>query len=63
MKSRGMYETPGRHHPAAGRTARSRASRSTAAPRTSRTSVMPRYAELIYNGFWFAPERRDAAGG
>ena len=21
-------------------------------------SIMPRYAELIYNGFWFAPERR-----
>src|SRR3546814_12625404 len=20
-------------------------------------SLMPRYAELIYNGFWFAPER------
>src|SRR5690606_18609991 len=20
-------------------------------------SIMPRYAELIYNGFWFAPER------
>ena len=24
--------------------------------------LMPRYAELIYNGFWFAPERADAAG-
>ena len=21
-------------------------------------SLMPRYAELIYNGFWFSPERR-----
>ncbi|MFM7419212.1 MAG: argininosuccinate synthase, partial [Alphaproteobacteria bacterium] len=21
-------------------------------------SLMPRYAEIIYNGFWFAPERR-----
>ena len=25
--------------------------------RTSRTTLMPRYAELIYNGFWFTPER------
>ena len=24
---------------------------------------MPRYAEMIYYGFWFAPERAGAAGG
>jgi hypothetical protein len=24
--------------------------------------LMPRYAELIYNGFWFSPGARDAAG-
>ena len=24
---------------------------------------MPRYAKLIYNGYWWAPERADAAGG
>ena len=23
---------------------------------------MPRYAEMIYNGFWFSPGARDAAG-
>jgi argininosuccinate synthase len=23
---------------------------------------MPRYAELIYNGFWFSARARDAAG-
>jgi argininosuccinate synthase len=23
--------------------------------------LMPRYAELIYNGYWFSPERRDVA--
>ena len=38
MKSRGVYETPGRHDPARGAPRASSRSRSTAAPRTSRTS-------------------------
>ena len=57
MKSRGCYETPGgtilyvAH----------RAIESITLDRESahlKDSLMPRYAELIYNGFWFAPERR-----
>ncbi len=47
----------GRHHPACTPIAASRASRSTAAPAHLKDEIMPRYAELIYNGFWFAPER------
>ena len=27
------------------------------APPTLKDELMPRYAELIYNGFWFSPER------
>jgi argininosuccinate synthase len=57
MKSRGMYETPGGTILLSSRIAASSRSRSIAARRTSRTSSMPRYAELVYNGFWFAPER------
>ncbi len=57
MKSRGVYETPG-------------GTILLSAHRTMETitldreaghlkdSLMPRYAELIYNGFWFSPERR-----
>ena len=57
MKSRGVYETPGRHHPAGGAPRHRSRSRSTAAPAHLKDELMPRYAELIYNGFWFAPER------
>jgi argininosuccinate synthase len=47
----------GRHHPAGG------ASRieSITLDREAghlKDSLMPRYAEIIYNGFWFSPERR-----
>jgi argininosuccinate synthase len=57
MKSRGCYETPGGTilHVA------HRAIESITLDREVahlKDSVMPRYAELIYNGFWFAPERR-----
>ncbi|WP_419730438.1 argininosuccinate synthase [Lichenicola sp.] len=57
MKSRGVYETPG-------------GTILLAAHRNMETitldreaghlkdSLMPRYASLIYNGFWFSPERR-----
>ncbi|MDJ0608035.1 MAG: argininosuccinate synthase [Kiloniellales bacterium] len=56
MKSRGIYETPGgtvllHAH---------RAMESITLDRGAahlKDEVMPRYAELIYNGFWFSPER------
>ena len=56
MKSRGVYETPGGTilHAA------HRAIESITLDREAahlKDSFMPRYAELIYYGFWFAPER------
>ncbi|HEX5319176.1 MAG TPA: argininosuccinate synthase [Stellaceae bacterium] len=56
MKSRGVYETPGgtiwqEAH---------RGIESLCLDRGAmhlKDEVMPRYAELIYNGFWFSPER------
>lgn len=56
MKSRGCYETPGgsillRAH---------RAIESITLDRESahlKDALMPRYAELIYNGYWWSPER------
>ncbi len=56
MKSRGVYETPGgtillMAH---------RAIESITLDRGAahlKDEIMPRYAELIYNGFWFSPER------
>ena len=56
MKSRGCYETPGgtillKAH---------RAIESITLDREVahlKDALMPRYAELIYNGYWFAPER------
>ncbi len=56
IKSRGAYETPGgtimlKAH---------RAIESITLDREAahlKDHLMPRYAELIYNGFWFAPER------
>jgi argininosuccinate synthase len=56
MKSRGVYETPGGtilHHA-------HRAMESLTLDRGAahlKDEIMPRYAELIYNGFWFSPER------
>ena len=57
LKSRGCYETPGgtillQAH---------RAMESITLDREAahlKDGLMPRYAELVYNGFWFAPERR-----
>jgi len=57
MKSRGCYETPGgtimlRAH---------RAMESITMDRevlALKDDLMPRYARLIYNGYWFSPERR-----
>jgi argininosuccinate synthase len=56
MKSRGCYETPGgtillKAH---------RAMESLTLDREAahlKDELMPRYAELIYNGYWFSPER------
>ena len=56
MKSRGMYETPGG-------TILLTAHRGIESITLDRGAahlkdeIMPRYAELIYNGFWFSPER------
>src|SRR4029078_6516943 len=56
MKSRGVYETPGGTILlAAHRAIESITLERGAAP--LKDELMPRYAELIYNGFWFAPER------
>ena len=57
MKSRGVYETPGGtvYHAA------HRGMESVCLDRGEahlKDELMPRYAELIYNGFWFTPERR-----
>ena len=56
MKSRGVYETPGGTvlHIA------HRALESITLDREVmflRDSLIPKYAQLVYNGFWFAPER------
>jgi argininosuccinate synthase len=57
MKSRGVYETPGGTILLAAH----RAIESITLDREVahlKDQLMPRYAELIYYGFWFAPERR-----
>src|SRR5579872_2357881 len=56
MKSRGMYETPGgtMRHTAHGGIEQLTLDRGAA---HLKDELMPKYAELIYNGFWFAPER------
>ncbi|GIX10316.1 argininosuccinate synthase [Elioraea sp.] len=57
MKSRGVYETPGGTILLAAH----RAIESITLDREVahlKDQIMPRYAELIYYGFWFAPERR-----
>ena len=56
MKSRGIYETPGGTILLAAH----RAMESLTLDREAahlKDSIMPRYAELIYYGFWFSPER------
>ena len=56
MKSRGVYETPGGtvlHHA-------HRAIESLTLDREVmhlRDELIPKYAEMVYNGFWFSPER------
>jgi argininosuccinate synthase len=56
MKSRGIYETPGGTILLAAH----RGIESITLDRGAmhlKDEIMPRYAELIYNGFWFSPER------
>ncbi len=56
MKSRGVYETPG----GTVLLAAHRGMESLTLDREAmhlKDELMPRYAKLIYNGFWFAPER------
>ena len=56
MKSRGVYETPG----GTVYQVAHRAMESICLDRGEmhlKDELMPRYAELIYNGFWFTPER------
>jgi argininosuccinate synthase len=57
MKSRGMYETPGGTILYAAH----RGIESITLDRGAahlKDEIMPKYAELIYNGFWFSPERQ-----
>ena len=56
MKSRGMYETPGGTIYAAAHRAIEQLTLDRGAAHL-KDEMMPRYAELIYNGFWFSPER------
>lgn len=56
MKSRGVYETPGGTVLLTAR----RAMESITLDRGEahlKDELMPKYAELVYNGFWFSPER------
>jgi argininosuccinate synthase len=56
MKSRGMYETPGGTILLVAH----RGIESITLDRGAahlKDELMPKYAELVYNGFWFAPER------
>ena len=56
MKSRGVYETPG----GTVLLAAHRGMESITLDREAmhlKDELMPRYAKLVYNGFWFAPER------
>ena len=56
MKSRGMYETPGGTIYALAHRGIEQLTLDRGAAHL-KDELMPRYAELIYNGFWFAPER------
>ena len=56
MKSRGIYETPGGTILLEARRGIESITMDRGAAHL-KDEMMPRYAELIYNGFWFAPER------
>ncbi len=57
MKSRGIYETPGGTVLLAARRAMESITLDRGAAHL-KDELMPRYAELVYNGFWFSPERQ-----
>jgi argininosuccinate synthase len=56
MKSRGVYETPGGTILHAAREAVEQLAMDREVLHL-RNSLVPRYAEMVYNGFWFSPER------
>jgi argininosuccinate synthase len=56
MKSRGVYETPGGTILLLAHRGVEQATLDRGAMHL-KDELMPRYAELIYNGFWFSPER------
>jgi argininosuccinate synthase len=56
MKSRGMYETPGGAILLAAHRGIEQITLDRGAAHL-KDELMPKYAELIYNGFWFTPER------
>ncbi len=56
MKSRGIYETPGGTILLTAHRAMESITLDRGAAHL-KDELMPRYAELIYNGFWFSPER------
>ncbi|MGM5009787.1 MULTISPECIES: argininosuccinate synthase [Rhizobium] len=56
IKSRGIYETPGGTILLAAHRGIETITLDRAAAHL-KDEIMPRYAELIYNGFWFSPER------
>jgi argininosuccinate synthase len=56
MKSRGMYETPGGTILLAAHRGIEQITLDRGAAHL-KDELMPRYAELVYYGFWFAPER------
>jgi argininosuccinate synthase len=61
MKSRGCYETPGGTIMLKGH----RAMESLTLDRevlALKDDLMPRYARMVYNGYWFAPERKLLQG-
>jgi argininosuccinate synthase len=57
MKSRGVYETPGGTILRVAHMAMESITLDREVQHL-RDSLIPKYAELIYNGFWFSPERR-----
>jgi len=56
MKSRGIYETPGGTILMTARRGMESITLDRGAAHL-KDELMPRYAELVYNGFWFSPER------
>ena len=57
MKSRGVYETPGGTIIRAGHMALESITMDREVMHL-RDSLIPKYAQLVYNGFWFAPEMK-----